>query len=411
MTFNYRPYDPKKDKKATHRIWSETGWLKKGDEKLLDDYFASGRTLVSEMDKEAECLVVSYLGEFLYQKVVCKFSCIAAVTTSFLARKQRFAGKLTAIKIAQDAKEGAIISGLGMFEQGFYNRLGFGTGNYENIISFVPATLNINKTPPVPIRLTDKHIKKIHTCRKKRLRYHGSVTMPEAMTRLEFLRKKETGFGFGYLNDKKEISHFILLTGKGKENGPFWVECCGYETKEQLIELLALLKSLGDQILCLKMIEPPEIQLQDFLNKPFFHRELSNKSEFASSSVTEAFWQLRILDLNKCLKKSKFLGKQLQFNLDLTDPIENFLKEVDIDWKGISGKYHVQLGENSWAKKGFKKSLPTMKASVNAFSRLWLGILPASTLSVCEDMSAPVTLLNKLDDLIKLPPPKVDWLF
>jgi predicted acetyltransferase len=68
-------------------------------------------------------------------------SCVAAVTTSRVARKQGFAARLTAKAIAADAADGALVSALGMFEQGFYNRLGFGTGCYEHLVWFNPAAL------------------------------------------------------------------------------------------------------------------------------------------------------------------------------------------------------------------------------------------------------------------------------
>ncbi|MEE2992431.1 MAG: hypothetical protein VX603_04565 [Gemmatimonadota bacterium] len=40
--------------------------------------------------------------------------------------------------------EGAEICVLSMFEQGFYDRLGFGTGPYEHKVRFDPAELMID---------------------------------------------------------------------------------------------------------------------------------------------------------------------------------------------------------------------------------------------------------------------------
>ena len=38
---------------------------------------------------------------------------------------------MTALKIAEDVEAGAEVCGLGMFDQGYYDKLGFGTGNYS----------------------------------------------------------------------------------------------------------------------------------------------------------------------------------------------------------------------------------------------------------------------------------------
>ncbi len=43
--------------------------------------------------------------------------------------------------MAEAIDGGAELAGLGMFEQGFYNKLGFGTLAYENWVSFDPANL------------------------------------------------------------------------------------------------------------------------------------------------------------------------------------------------------------------------------------------------------------------------------
>ena len=61
------------------------------------------------------------------------FSCITGVTTSRVARKLGLAGKLTAVAVAHEAADGAAVVGLGMFEQGFYNRLGFGNGKAKTL--------------------------------------------------------------------------------------------------------------------------------------------------------------------------------------------------------------------------------------------------------------------------------------
>jgi hypothetical protein len=48
---------------------------------------------------------------------------------------------------------------------------------------------------------------------------------------------------------------------------------------------------------------------------------------------------------------------------------------------------------------------------VNAFSRLWLGVRPASGLAVTDDLAGPSALLEQLDRVLLLPEPKPDWDF
>jgi len=57
---------------------------------------------------------------------------IASISTSLIARKQGLASRMTATLIAEAAQSGSDLSALGMFEQGYSSRLGFGTGPYEH---------------------------------------------------------------------------------------------------------------------------------------------------------------------------------------------------------------------------------------------------------------------------------------
>jgi predicted acetyltransferase len=136
-----RDYDPSRDKTAAHRIWYETGWLEKGKEEEMDIFVESGRAMVAEIGGEAECLVLSAAGTMRYLDRELPFTGVTGVTTSHVARKQGLASRLTASLVAADAADGALVAGLGMFEQGFYNQLGFGTGSYEHWVGFDPARL------------------------------------------------------------------------------------------------------------------------------------------------------------------------------------------------------------------------------------------------------------------------------
>jgi hypothetical protein len=48
---------------------------------------------------------------------------------------------------------------------------------------------------------------------------------------------------------------------------------------------------------------------------------------------------------------------------------------------------------------------------VNAFTRLWLGVRSATSLSWTDHLQAPESLLNQLDNALRLPTPMPDWDF
>lgn len=407
---NIRPVNFKKDKEHLYRIWHEVGWIGPDSFKYLDDWIKKSSALVSELNGQAECLVTSLKGDFKYQDNLLPFSCISGVTTSLVARKQNFAGKTTAKKIADDAINGSAICGLGMFEQGFYNQFGFGTGTYESHIHFSPASLKIDNPFRVPERLTKKDFKDIQWSRENRLRKHGSCTLPEAFTKFE-VSFSEKRFGLGYRNKEGNLTHHIWLYGYGSENGPMNVVWMAYQNYDQFFELLALIKSLGDQIMLIKMLEPPGIYMQDFLDYPFYNRMLSKDSIYMNQNKTMAYWQIRILNIFKCMESTSLPIEEFSFNLKLTDPITKFLDD-DSKWKGISGNYIISLGKKSSCKNGFDKKLDTLDTTVNAFTRLWLGVLPASSLQLSEKLTGNNELILKLDKAFaSLPKPHTDWDF
>jgi hypothetical protein len=79
------------------------------------------------------------------------------------------------------------------------------------------------------------------------------------------------------------LTHFIWIYGLGKEHGPYRVNLTVYRSREQLRELLALIKSFGDQIDLVRMFEPPDVQLQDFLERPFQMRRMTEKAKNENS--------------------------------------------------------------------------------------------------------------------------------
>ena len=106
------------------------------------------------------------------------------------------------------------------------------------------------------------------------------------------------------------------------------------------------------------------------------------------------------------------LGSQyrLQFGLRLADPIERCLDEY-ATWRGVAGGYVLTLGPLSSSEVGVDGALPTLTASVEAFTRLWLGVRPATGLARTDELSRPQELLEELDCAPRLPDPKPDWDF
>ena len=224
---SFRAFDANRDQKAVHRIWLETGWLDRDDEndaRYFDIALSNCRAFVADIGKEAECLVMSVPGNILHLQDEISTGIVSAVTSSLIARKQGLASRLTAKIVAEDAESGMETSTLGMFEQGYYSRLGFGTGPYEHIVAFDPSRLNTNNKAGIPIRLAIDDFKDIHQAMTNRWRGHGGVQLtPQEHTHAE-LGWTENGFGLGYRDDLGELTHFVWGERK-KESGPYKMVC------------------------------------------------------------------------------------------------------------------------------------------------------------------------------------------
>jgi hypothetical protein len=405
----YRIYDPARDRDTVRRIWHETGWAHPGKEEFMDVFLAAGRTVVADLDGEAECLVNTMPGTIRYLDADLSFSAVTAVTTSRPARKQGLARRLTAQAVALDAAEGALVAGLGMFEQGYYNQLGFGTGPYEHIVAFDPAQLNVRVKPRVPRRITHDDWALVHASRLARIRGHGSLNIdPVEMTR-HAMQQMDNGFGLGYCDGPAgELTHHFWCTTRAVERGPYFAAWMTYRTRDQFLELMALMRSLGDQVRLMRMNEPQGLQLQDLLLHPFRGRVATRGTDFESGIRATAYWQIRILDLPGCLAHTHLSGGPVRFNLHLTDPIAASLDD-GASWRGVAGEYVVTLGPESGAEPGMDEALPTLTAAVGAFSRMWLGVRPASGLAYTDELAGPADLLAQLDTLLRLPEPKIGW--
>jgi len=71
----------------------------------------------------------------------------------------------------------------------------------------------------------------------------------------------------------------------------------------------------------------------------------------------------------------------------------------------------ITLGKESSATKGADDSLPTASATVNDLSRIWFGSASAEAVSVTGNFIADPELIQKIDAIVQIPTPQVDWDF
>jgi len=406
-----RPYDFERDQKAVHRIWREVGWIEEGKAEMQDLLLSCSRATVVEHKGAAECLVLSTDAEVRYGQVDLPASAVTGVTTSLVARKLGYAGRALAVRLAHDAQDGAAVAGLGIFDQGFYDRLGFGTGSYEPYILFDPADLRVPVPTRSPRRVEVADWKAMHASRLKRWRGHGAWSLlPAEVTHSQALEGRN-GLGLGFHDGPNgTLSHWLWLSASDREHGPYNVLAMVYRDGGELLELLGVLRSFGDQIHRVGMTEPFCLQLQDLIEEPFANRRRTRDGKMAQGMRAAAWWQARILDLEACIAAVMVRGEAVPFNLTLHDPIERYLDD-GFEWRGIGGAYTVSLGEESSVAAGHTPGLVELKASVGAFSRLWLGVRSASNLALTDELDAPGELLATLDQAFRLPAPRVDWGF
>lgn len=405
-----RPLDMERDRIAARRIWQEVGWISAAQAEKIDPYITAGNAWVAEVGGEAECLVCTAPGTMRYLRRDLPASFVTGVTVSRVARKQGLAGRVLARALQQDAEQGAAVSLLGMFEQGFYNRLGYGTGSYVHSVALDGSMLDAGAAFRTPVRLSSADAERMHALRVRRHRGHGGCSLTPAAVTTGELNGEDNGFGLGYTRDGSgELTHFVWCTAKDAESGPYRCLVC-FEEPAQLKELLALLGSLGDQVRVFKLAEPPGVQLTDLVRKPIRTHHVTRKGDYETGIRASAYWQARILDLPRCVAAMGPSGPGFQFNLELTDPADAYL-EPECGWPGLRGDYRITLGPECACEPGPDAGLPTLRASVGAFTRLWLGVRPASGLAVTDDLCGPPALIDLLDDALRLPPPSPDWDF
>ncbi len=409
MEQQIRRYDEELDLDAVGRIWKEVGWLSSLDKlPALKIFLAEANTEVGLLDDEAECMVQWAPGTIRYQATDLELCTVTGVTTSHIGRKQGFASNMTARALEQGRAAGCAVAALGMFEQGFYDLLGFGTATYDHRLTFDPSTLMVEHVPyRPPVRITIDESADIHQAMATRMLSHGSVVVaPPGLVKgeMSFVDKP---FALGYRDADGTLTHFIYGELKG-EFGPWRIFAIAYQNNQQLLELLRLLRELSDQIRSVRIMEPVHVQLQALLRNPIRELARSERSDHESSNQSLAWWQLRILDLEACVAARNWVGEPVRFNLTLTDPLEERLSGP---WQGVAGDYTITIGAPSNATHGHTDGLPTLSTGVGSFTRLWFGVMPPSAIAVSDRIDAPDELLAALDDALLLPKPVPGWSF
>lgn len=409
MAVRFCAYEAEAHLDSAYRVWQEVGWLEPDSEKLthLDSFLRNGKTLVADVDGSVECLVHSCGGTVQHTGDPLRLRAITAVTTSWIGRRQGFATRLVADVLAEAVEEGAAVAALGMFEQGYYDRLGFGTCAYENTITFDPRSLKVDLPYRMPVRLTIDDWAEMHGAMARRMKSHGSVVLESPdLLGSELALFEGSFFGLGYRTAGR-LSHFVAGSAKG-EHGPYKVRFLAYETPDQLLELLGVLHALSDQVASVWMAEPPHIQLQDLLDQPGRPQMLGRQGEDHPHHEAGAWEQIRILDLDACIGICQWEGPAVSFNVSLSDPAASVLPGP---WRGVGGEYTVTIGAESHLQRGPTPGLPAMTASVNAFSRMWFGVRPASSIAITDDLNGPSDLLASLDRALSTRPPLPGWDF
>ena len=403
-----RPYDEDRDLAALTRIWREVGWIDDTDEqaKALARVARRGGTLVGDVAGEAECAVLRTPGTMRYLDTELPLCAITGVTTSHVGRRQGLATALMVETLGAAVRDGAAVASLGFFEQGYYDRFGFGTGCYEHRLRFDPASLRVPVPEAPPVRVGPDDLGELHQLMARRHRGHGSVVLDAADWFVAEWAWLERPFALGWRGDDGRLTHALLGSMKD-EHGPYVIELLAYEEPAQLLDLLGWIRVLGDQVNQVVIgWEPVDVQLQDLIHEPVRQRRvarLAGGSDALHQAIAEQ--QDRVLDLGACIAAVR-TPVPASFGLRLHDPLEALG-----GWPGIGGEHTVHLGDASSVTAGIERGLPVLEASVGALTRLWLGVRPATGLALTDDLDGPADLLRRLDESLRLPTPQAGWSF
>lgn len=402
-----RDFHIERDMASVQRIWREIGWSdSERTDQAMTAFFETGTTSVGLVNDEVECSVQAQSGSMRLDHEELPLCVIAAVTTSRVARGLSLAQQLAARELAMGQRRGEAVAVLGMFDQGFYNKLGFGTGAYINEFRVDPNLFDISLKPRAPRRLSADDSDAMLAALMARPPLHGNVVINQSSCFQAELRM-EDGFGLGYYEGQR-LTHFVWIKPQD-EHGPYKVRWMGYQDGQGLLELFALLKSLGDQVYSIHMMEPPHVQLQSMLKRPFRSQAVAEEGKYAAEQSASAWYQLRILDIPACINALSYRGPQIGFRLNVEDPVDGMLAG-DGSWRSVGGSFDVTLGQHAAVNPAENETLPALTCSINTLSRLIWGVATASSLAISDGLQAPVSLLTALDGVFT-PNPKPGWNF
>lgn len=406
-----RPYDPDRDRDAVGRIWQEIGWISGAEHQLvaLDRFLSLARATVAEIDGEAELSVTTADATLRHGTVDLSMCAVSSVTASRIARRGGLASIMTARAMAVDAEAGFQTAALGVFDQGYYDRLGFGTGAYQRRWRLDPQALRVPRPEGQPVRLTIDDAEEMHANRLATARHHGACAVTDPGFTAAEARWESSTFGLGFRDDAGRLTHHLWIDTDDAESGPYRVAWMGYENGAQLRELFGLIRTLADQVVQFDVPEPPGVQVQHLVDRPF--RALTaGTAKQQPGGRQHASWQCRMLDVTSAVGATSFAGPDARFVVELDDPVERHLADRD-GWRGVAGRYVVRFGAESSAEPGDDSSLPVLRCGIGTFTRLWLGVAPATGLSVTDELDAPESLLEQLDTTITVRDPQTFFPF
>lgn len=394
-----REYDTD-DLAAVQRIWRECGWVDEDQAAHMGDFLADADVIVAELDGDAEACTSIHDGTMDHTGTQLPAAIVSSVTTGRVGRRQGLARATLDGALHRAAARGMAVSLLGIFDQGFYDLSGFGTGTEMTFYRVDPAHLSPALPHRRPERLTLADVPAMVAALVRRQTPHGAVTLPSVAMRRAERAWDDDGFGLGYRDDAGDLTHFVWCSTKD-ESGPYRVREWVWRSTEQLLELLGVLRSLGDQVRTIVLPEPAQVQLQVLVDRPGRMEVARATGEHRYEVRALGWWQARVLDVAQCVAALAAV-RELRCNLRIADPL---------DLPDVAGDWVLHLGPRSTVERGHDDALPTLDADVSAFTRLWLGVRPATTLAATDRLEAPAELLEALDDAIRLPRPDVQMNF
>lgn len=395
-------------------LWNEAGWAQDRTHALeaADVLYSMGQTWVMDAQGSGLAALVSTIpGTIQHGIAQVPLSIVRSVLVSRRYRRRGLALRGTAQALATAYAAGAQTSILGIFDQGFYDRLGYGTGPAHILWRIDPGFLRAPVPAAVPELLTLDDYEAVHRLRLRWANAHGQVVIPDPRATLTSLQMTLPGAMYGWWNaDHTELTHAIALTPNASMWGPVRVRFLFFETPAQFRELLGFLAGLGDQLRAIDLPGLAKIQWQDYVELPFARLRMGEGAALDTAPGALAYWQLRLLDLPGALASTSFHGPEIRFVFDCTDPIERYLP-ADSSWRGCGGTWRVSLGQQSHAEAGDDTTLPRLTGSINGFSRLWIGARSASALELTGELSGQPDLLAALDACCLTPVPNPGWEF